>query len=97
MIKYEHRVWRLRLSWKQDEGLLSVFYKNKWIPIDRIPEEGWELVAIISNELTGDVDSKNKSKQLGNQLLHIGVFKRKVSDSHEVGGVQTYVGRRVPA
>lgn len=62
MIKYEHRVWRLRLSWKQDEGLLSVFYKNKWIPIDRIPEEGWELVAFINNELTGDVDSKNKSK-----------------------------------
>lgn len=97
MIKYEHRVWRLRLSWKQGEGLLSVFYKNKWVPIDRIAEEGWEFVALIGNESTSNVDSEKKHKQLGNQLLRLGVFKRRVPDSYEAAGVQPYVGRRVPA
>lgn len=96
MIKYEHRVWRLRLNWKQDEGLLSVFYKKKWIPIDRIPEDGWEFAAFISNESTSDTDSRS-NKQRGNQPLRLGVFKRKVKDSDEAARERAYPSRRVPA
>lgn len=83
MPRYEHKVFRVRVSWDGGDYYLSAMIeKSDWLNVDHLGEEGWEFVAFVPNPEVYIEDSFEPEVL---KHVRLAVFKRQMEEGEDMG------------
>jgi hypothetical protein len=83
MTRYEHRVFRVKVSWDGGDYYLAAIIEKSddWLNVDVLGERGWEFVAFVPNH---EVYINTSFDEEHLQYIRLAVFKRAMEEHEDM-------------